>query len=376
MKRCLRNEDRISHLPEALLVHILSMLSTKDVVATSALSKQWKSLWKIVPKIKLELIGMSIGIAYARHLRELVLDVRSEIGNFTFPSSLYNCKTLETLILRNWVLLDVPSPVCLKSLRTLHLDDVNYKDDASVVNLLSGCPNLENLVVYRGDQQDVKLFIIAVPSLQRLTIYDGYNWYGVPDEDIGGYVINAPCLKYLKIQGFLGLQFRLIENALELVDADIINVSITIDQKLLESLTSVKRLSLTSSPLELSTHKVEWWNLLLVMLDSSPKLQVLKLISEKYCVEKHMACEKWNQRKNVSECLIRHLETFVWNGYTKQLEKEKEVAKYILRNANHLKRATISVRDLNSDERLEMLEELESVARASKSSCKLLLLSE
>jgi len=30
--------------------------------------------------------------------------------------------------------------------------------------------------------------------------------------------------------------------------------------------------------LELYTNKAEWWNLLVLMLDSSPKLQVLKLI--------------------------------------------------------------------------------------------------
>lgn len=29
--------------------------------------------------------------------------------------------------------------------------------------------------------------------------------------------------------------------------------------------------------LEMYSHKVEWWNLLTVMLDSSPMLQVLKL---------------------------------------------------------------------------------------------------
>ncbi|CAN6807384.1 unnamed protein product, partial [Brassica oleracea] len=44
--------DRISHLPEALLLRILSKLpTTKDVLATMVLLKRWERLWKSVPKL-------------------------------------------------------------------------------------------------------------------------------------------------------------------------------------------------------------------------------------------------------------------------------------------------------------------------------------
>lgn len=43
--------DRISNLPDDLLVKILRLLPTKDVVATMLLSKSWKFLWTMVPKL-------------------------------------------------------------------------------------------------------------------------------------------------------------------------------------------------------------------------------------------------------------------------------------------------------------------------------------
>lgn len=45
------NEDKISDLPDCIVHHILSMLPTKDVVSTCLLSKRWKYLWTSVPNI-------------------------------------------------------------------------------------------------------------------------------------------------------------------------------------------------------------------------------------------------------------------------------------------------------------------------------------
>ncbi|XP_060967878.1 putative FBD-associated F-box protein At5g38570 [Cannabis sativa] len=45
------SEDRISKLPDAIILHILSFLPTKDVVQTCVLSKRWKLLWYSVPKL-------------------------------------------------------------------------------------------------------------------------------------------------------------------------------------------------------------------------------------------------------------------------------------------------------------------------------------
>ncbi|XP_019101885.1 PREDICTED: FBD-associated F-box protein At3g49020-like [Camelina sativa] len=132
------SEDRISELPEALLVDILSSLPTETAIATSVLSKNWRSLWKLLPKLKFDSdnhprhtfsedvcrslishkapvleslrlvtekncdasdVGIWIGIAFARHVRELVLSFEfQKEGSVRFPSVLctYN-DTLEIL---------------------------------------------------------------------------------------------------------------------------------------------------------------------------------------------------------------------------------------------------------------------------------------
>jgi hypothetical protein len=48
------NSKCLSNLPEEVLRHILSFLSTKDDVRTSLLSKRWEYLWASIPNLDFE----------------------------------------------------------------------------------------------------------------------------------------------------------------------------------------------------------------------------------------------------------------------------------------------------------------------------------
>ncbi|GAU29479.1 hypothetical protein TSUD_65140 [Trifolium subterraneum] len=53
------SEDKLSDLPNCIMVHILSFLNTKDAVRTCILSKRWKHIWKYIPTLTLHYSNFS-----------------------------------------------------------------------------------------------------------------------------------------------------------------------------------------------------------------------------------------------------------------------------------------------------------------------------
>ncbi|CAI0413383.1 unnamed protein product [Linum tenue] len=67
--------DRLSHLPEPILHHILSFLDTKSVVQTSVLSRAWNRLWKHVPVLDLRRLSFQEYASFQWFVY-MVLDLR------------------------------------------------------------------------------------------------------------------------------------------------------------------------------------------------------------------------------------------------------------------------------------------------------------
>nr|VDC79429.1 unnamed protein product [Brassica rapa] len=413
--------DMISTLSDDLLLKILSSLPTKAIVSTMLLSKRWKFIWTMVPTLDfqndfesskddyarfrqhvylfmvlhksplLETLKLRLGwhstnddittwikIAVARRVRKLKIHCYSDDDDIFLPSCLYTYNNLEVLKLGNSIVLDVPEDVRLPSLKTLHLLCVEFRNEESARRLLSGCPLLEEFVLDKSENVSPPCFYLEVPSLQRLSILDTYREGNDSDVKV---VIKTPSLRYLNVVDKCdsGLLF-LSENMPDMVVA---NVSVVYKnpEMLMRSFTSVKRLSLclTTSViqhrvefnllvhLELCSSVEKWCELLNWMLESSPKLKVLKLNKckpHRFVYAKHIEYP-WGKPSSVPECLLFHLNTFEWNFYNGCREEKKMVA-YILRHAKRLKSAKISLWDLDCEDEPHIFTEWRSFHRASK----------
>jgi hypothetical protein len=78
------NKDIISDLTDSILIHILSLLTSKEAVQTYVLSKRWICLWKSVPTLtlssshldqgKIPWICVSVFVSSWWHDRHLLID--------------------------------------------------------------------------------------------------------------------------------------------------------------------------------------------------------------------------------------------------------------------------------------------------------------
>ncbi|XP_030932271.1 F-box/LRR-repeat protein At3g59190-like [Quercus lobata] len=268
--------DRISNLPDSLLCHILSFLTTKEAVVTSILSNRWKTLWTLVPKLDFDSYQFKeisysdeeqspnqfnrygftfahivsrvwalrnrnnayplkqfrlywhsdsdpiqvetwVHAALSHELEELELHICfPEL--FNFPSALFNyAKTLVVLnLMGNNVYVNPPSSALLgfPSLKTLHLENVWYAKPDSFSRFLSCCPVLQDLTLHLQTYTYDVLKII-VPTLKRLHLDFHNSAY-----QYNKFEINTPALEYLCFSGYV-IEHVLLGNLSNLVEADI-----------------------------------------------------------------------------------------------------------------------------------------------------------
>ncbi|XP_059281199.1 F-box/LRR-repeat protein At3g26922-like [Lycium ferocissimum] len=237
--------DRISELPDSLLLHILSLMPTDETLVTNALSKRWRYLWhsldtfsfstedyceeyvsyvdyvlghSVSSKIKTFELDSHESDAYKSDInRWLSFAVEKKVENVTLrsystdhvcaalPECLYTCSSLITLVLEKFFHYDAHVPIAWKSLKSIKLEFGMLSDD-HIVNLLSGCPALESmeLSIFMGFNR----LEIRTSKLKILNLHTYYDDGGI-DHSLE---IVAPYLQHLEISGDLSdLKCRLVD---------------------------------------------------------------------------------------------------------------------------------------------------------------------
>lgn len=211
------SKDIINSLPEALIYHILSFLSTKEAALTSLLSKKWRYLFALVsnldfddticmldqqttenhrsfmdfvdrvlvlrgnvPVNKFSLhcekgvdnVGTTrwISKAYELGVSDLDLRVASDWYDL-FPSNVFVSKSLVRLRIGAGNGLPIEAEdVFLPKLKTLYLDSVVLSNQAvRLAKILSSCPVLEELFLINMWWSHWESCSVSIPTLKRLT---------------------------------------------------------------------------------------------------------------------------------------------------------------------------------------------------------------
>ncbi|KAL6196692.1 hypothetical protein ACLB2K_032306 [Fragaria x ananassa] len=81
-----RVKDRISELPDRVLIHIVSFHATKYAVRTSILSKRWKGIWAFSPNLDFFDISMRNEAGFVDFVEWVLTSRDLDIQKFCFDS--------------------------------------------------------------------------------------------------------------------------------------------------------------------------------------------------------------------------------------------------------------------------------------------------
>ncbi|VVB01095.1 unnamed protein product [Arabis nemorensis] len=166
-------DDRISKLPNDLLLKILSALSTEEAVRTSILSKRWVDVWKDTSHLFLDMRKMakfgsplSVVAHRARSMTKVINDHRDHLERCTIYYYPYQLLLCENGMLESWI----QSLVHVKHVN--HLTLVNCRYNLKSPHAFNSCWNLKKLKLV-GISAEIGVFnvvLLSCPSLEVLIL--------------------------------------------------------------------------------------------------------------------------------------------------------------------------------------------------------------
>ncbi|KAJ4904763.1 hypothetical protein Rs2_18714 [Raphanus sativus] len=345
-------EDRISALPDDLLVRILLFVPTKYAVLTMILSKRWRSIWKMVPELNyLEMINddtnkVIIGGLLGRLLERFFgrSDQRRQWLLRFIDESLqaHKAPVLESLLIEvdtgrqvdvdvgNWI-----KKAVHRRVRELGFILRWSAEPTRLPNNLYTCDTLVSLGLSNKVLVDVPS-LACLPSLKNLQL-DSVVY---KDEDsLARLFLSCPLLKKLIVER---------HHQDNLAWFSTIGYSHLMECKII------------------LVHDLDWLQPLMMLLQNSPNLKVL-LIDKTFLQLAEELPLSWNQPSSVPGCLSTHLEIFEWREYEGRNE-EREFINYIFANSECLKRAGFSLKSTSNHKDRKKMKDLESMYRVSASS--------
>ncbi|MED6109937.1 hypothetical protein PIB30_038199 [Stylosanthes scabra] len=240
-------EDRLSDMPDCILIHIMTFLTTKDVVGTAILSRRWKDLWKHVPSLVLRtsdfkfrrmtrfneavskflllrdgsvpLVNVDVS-----HFARMPPDIQTSVSEYAvmhkveqlrlraeclthLSPCVFTSQTLTSLHLSSLGFVFLPKTLSMGALTSLHLKNFAFCGaDNESLDPFSSCVKLKTLVIDNCGIGKSKIFCISNATLVSLTIHSDDRAFG---EEL---VLSTPSLRSFSFSGVIARQLSARKN--------------------------------------------------------------------------------------------------------------------------------------------------------------------
>ncbi|VYS68603.1 unnamed protein product [Arabidopsis thaliana] len=197
--------DLLRNVPDELICHILSFLTTKEAALTSVLSKRWRNLLAFVPNLDIDdntFLHPEMGKGDREDIRELFMDFVDRVlalqGDSPIKKVSINCVGVDSVRVDAWIRNSIGKkfwvpPKCFESKKLVKLEigygvDIGWLDGSFFLLMLKTL--VLRLVQLSADK--FKILLHDLPALEELAM--GYVTWSEDDA-----VVSDASLKRLTI---------------------------------------------------------------------------------------------------------------------------------------------------------------------------------